>query len=137
MSAHLNSKFEKFLGGPIEPPEKRVHVSIDKRSVITMNAKCYDMIGKPVGAWLHFNRVDNIIAIEPVDSLMLQGVFPFHQNGSARYVYGASFTRNYRIDLDSTLRFTNPEFKDGALQMKLSETVTIARKRRWQRKDKI
>ena len=134
--ANLGSNFEKFLGGPIEPPAERVHATIDKRSVITINKKCYDLIGKPLGAWLHFSRVDGTIAIEPVPSLMLPGVFPFHQNGSARFLYAASFTRNFGIDLDTTLRFIGPEVKDGALQMKLSETVVIARKRRWQRKKK-
>jgi hypothetical protein len=136
MPANLDRKFEKFLGGPVEPPAERLHASIDKRSQIMLNKKCYELIGKPEGAWLHFSRVDDTIAVEPVDSLMLPGVFPFHPNGSGRYLYAASFTRNYRIDLDTTHRFLYPEFKDGALHLKLSETVTIARKRRWQRKNK-
>ncbi|MFN0278385.1 MAG: hypothetical protein ACKVRN_07260 [Pyrinomonadaceae bacterium] len=137
MPATLDRKFEKFLGGPVEPPAERVHATIDKRSVITMNAKCHNLLGKPVGAYLHFSRVDDTIAIEPFSSLMLPGVFPFHSNGTARYLYAASFTRHFRIDLDTTLRFIYPDFKDGALHLKLSETVAIARTRRWQRKEKL
>ena len=136
MPVTLDRKFEKFLGGPVEPPAERVHATIDKRSVITMNAKCYRELGKPPGAFLHFSRIDDTIAIEPASSLMLPGVFPFHANGTARYLYAASFTRHFRIDLDTTLRFISPDFRDGALQLKLSETVTIARTRRWQRKAK-
>lgn len=136
MPANLDRKFEKFLGGPIVSPETRIHVSIDRRNVISLNARVYSMIGKPVGAWLHFSRVDDTIAIEPVDSLMLQGVFPFGANGSGRYLNAASFCRNFGICLDTTLRFLNPEFKDGALHLKLSETVVIARRRKYQRKPK-
>lgn len=133
----LERKFEKFLGGPVEPPEQRVHATIDKRNVITLNARCFNMIGKPIAANLHFSRVDDIIAIEPVSSMMLPGVFPFKENGSGRYLYAASFCRHFGIRLDTTLRFTHPEFKDGALHLKLSDTVAVARLRRWQRKPKL
>ncbi|MBK8467390.1 MAG: hypothetical protein IPL32_16360 [Chloracidobacterium sp.] len=136
MPANLDRKFEKFLGGPIEPPEQRIHVSIDSRNVISLNAKSYSMIGKPVGAWLHFSRVDDTIAIEPVDSLMLTGVFPFRANGSGRYLNAASFCRNFGITLDTTFRFLSPEFKDGALHLKMKETIVIARRRKYQRKPK-
>lgn len=47
MPAQLDRKYEKYLGGPTLPPETRLHVSIDKRGVITMNAACYKLIGKP------------------------------------------------------------------------------------------
>lgn len=137
MPATLDSKFEKFLGGPVVPPDQRIHATIDKRNVITLNARCFSMIGKPVGAFLHFSRVDNTIAIEPVDSVMLQGVFPFRANGSARYLNAASFSRNFKISLDTTLRFICPEFKDGALHLKFSETVEIARRRKYQKKPKV
>lgn len=136
MPTSLDRKFEKFLGGPIVSPEQRIHVSIDKRNVISLNARAFGMIGKPAGAWLHFSRADDTIAIEPASSLMLQGVFPFGSNGSGRYLNAASFCRHYGISLDTTHRFLYPELKDGALQLKLSETVVIARTRRWQRKQK-
>ncbi len=137
MPATLERKFEKFLGGPIEPPDQRIHATIDKRNVITMNARCFSMIGKPVGAYLHFSRVDDTIAIEPVSSLMLPGVFPFRTKGTARYLNAASFCRHFGISLDTTLRFICPDLRDGALHLKLSETVAIARTRRWQRKEKL
>ena len=136
MPATLGENFEKFLGGPVEPPGQRLYVTIDKRNVIMLNARCFSMIGKPDGAFLHFSRVDDTIAIEPVSSLMLEGVFPFRSNGSGRYLNAASFCRHCRIHLDRTLRFINPEFKNGALFLKLSETVAVTRVRRWKKKEK-
>ncbi len=46
MPATLDRKYEKFQGGPTLPPETRVHVSIDRRGVITLNATCYKLLGK-------------------------------------------------------------------------------------------
>jgi hypothetical protein len=134
MPATLDRKFEKFQGGPTQAPETRVHVSMDRRGVITMNATCYKLLGKPAAANLYFSRVDDTIAIEPMDSVRLPTVFPFRPNGTARYLNSAPFCRHYGIKLDSTVRFTSPEIRDGALQLKLSDTVTITRQRRMQRR---
>ena len=130
MPAQLERNFEKYLGGPTVPPEQRMHVSIDKRGVITFNARCFREIGKPTAVWLHFSRVDDTIAIEPVHSLHLPGVFPLRPNGTAWYLNSAPYCRNYGIRLDSTHRFISPEFRNGALYLKLSETVIIKQERR-------
>ncbi len=130
MAAILDRKFEKFLGGPTQPPETRVHVSMDGRGVITFNATCYKLLGKPKAVYLHFSRAGDMIAIEPVDSFRLPAAFPLKPNGTAWYLNSAPFSRHFGISLDSTQRFISPEFRDGALHLKLSETVTIRRKRR-------
>lgn len=134
MPATLDRKFEKYQGGPTLPRETRVHVSIDHRGVITMNATCYKLLGKPVSANLYFSRADDTIAIEPMDSLRLPTVFPFRPNATARYLNSAPFCRHYGIKLDSTLRFISPEIRDGTLQLKLSDTVIIKREPRRQKK---
>jgi len=135
MPAILDRKFEKFLGGPTQPPDSRVHVSMDSRGVITLNATCYKMLGKPVAANLYFSRADDTIAIEPVESQRLPTAFPFRPNSTARYLNAAPFCRHFGIKLDATQRFTAPEIRDGALHLKLSDTVTIKRERRGRRRD--
>lgn len=135
MPATLDRKFEKYQGGPTQPPETRVHVSIDRRGVITLNATCYKLLGKPVAANLYFSRADDTIAIEPMDSPRLPTVFPFRPNSTARYLNAAPFCRHYGIKLDSTLRFISPEIRDGALQLKLSDTVIIKREPRRRNKE--
>ncbi len=92
-----------------------------------MNATCYKLLGKPVAANLYFSRADDTIAIEPMDSVRLPTVFPFRPNSTARYLNAAPFCRHYGIKLDSTLRFIAPDIRDGALQLKLSDTVIIKR----------
>ena len=127
MTHTIDRKYEKFLGGPTQAPETRLHVSMDKRGVITINATCYKLLGKPVAANLYYSRADDMIAIEPVHSSRLPTAFPFRQNSSARYLNAAPFCRHFRIKLDATQRFLSPEVRDGALHLKLSETVTITR----------
>ena len=130
MPVTLDRKFEKFLGGPTKPPETRVHVSIDKRGVITMNATCHKLLGRPDAAYLYFSRVDDTIAIAPAESVRLPTAFPFRPNSTARYLNAAPFCRHFGIRLDGTLRFTSPDLRDGALHLKLSDTVTITRSKR-------
>lgn len=122
------------MGGPTQPPETRVHVSMDPRGVIILNATCYKLLGKPKAVYLHFSRGDDTIAIEPVDSYQLPAAFPLKPNGTAWYLNSAPFGRHFGIRLDATQRFTSPEFRDGALHLKLAETVTIKRARRMQKK---
>jgi hypothetical protein len=133
MANNIDRKYEKFLGGPTQAPETRVHVSMDRRGVITMNATCFKHLGRPVAANLYFSRADDSIAIEPVHSNNLPTAFPFRPNSSARYLNAAPFCRHFGIRLDSTQRFLAPEIRDGALHLKLSETVTIKREGRKKR----
>lgn len=133
MPANLDRKFEKFLAGPTKPPDERVHVSIDGRGVITLNATCYKLLGKPPAAYLYFSRADDTIAIEPAHSPRLPSAFPFRPNSSARYLNAAPFCRHFGIRVDSTQRFAFPEIRDGALHLSLQQTVTISRSRRPQK----
>jgi len=43
---------------------------------------------------------------------------------------GAPFLKQIGIRIDSTERFISPEFRDGALHLKLTETVTVRQMRR-------
>ena len=133
MPATLDRKFEKFLGGATQPPELRLHVTIDKRSVIQMNKRCYGELGKPQAVYLHFSRVDDTIAVEPVHSHNLPSAFPVRAYDTNFTINAAPFCRHFGIVLDATQRFVSPEFRDGALQLKLSETVTITRKRKFKK----
>ena len=136
MPATLDRKFEKFLGGPTEAPEQRIYVSITKAGLISLNAKCYRELGKPKAVFLHFSRLDDVIAVEPLDSDRYSASFPLRRNGSGWRISAAPFCRHFGIwPNGSTERFLSPEIRDGVLQLKLSETVIINRPRR-QRKEK-
>lgn len=130
MPAQLERSFEKFMGGPTQRPETRLHVTLDTRGVLTFNAACYQELGKPRSVYLHFSRDLDTIAVEPVDSVHISAAFPFRTNGTARYINTAPFCRHFRIKFDTTQRFVSPDLRDGALHLKLRETVSIARERK-------
>ena len=130
MGAQLGRDFERFEGQPIIQGEDVLHVTLDKRGMLNMNAYCWRELGKPTAVYLHFSRREDTIALEPVHSFKKPNAFPFRPNGSGRYINTAPFCRHFGINLDSTQKFIHPEIRDGVLHLKLNETVTVSRDRR-------
>jgi hypothetical protein len=127
----MDRKFEKFLGGPTQSPHDRIYVSINKANLIVFNNNCYRMLGKPPAVYLHFSRADDIIAIEPVHSHRTPAAFPVNQKTIAGWRINASpFCKHFGIRMETTERFILPEIRDGALELKLSQTVTVRQHRR-------
>lgn len=127
----MERKFEKFLGGPTQPTHDRIYVSINKANLIVFNNNCYRMLGKPPAVYLHFSRADDIIAVEPVHSHRMPAAFPVKQKTSTGWRINASpFFKHFNIRMDTTERIIAPEIRDGLLQLKLSETVTVRQHRR-------
>lgn len=128
----MDRKFEKFLGGPTQSPSDRVYISINKANVITLNEKCYKLLGTPPAVYLFFSRADDTIAIEPVHSHPTPASFPVKtdKNRSSWRISAAPFCKHFGIRIDTTERFIAPDMRDGSLQMKLTETVTVRNYRR-------
>lgn len=130
MSAVLDRSFERFEGRPIIAGEEVLHVTLDKRGMLNMNAFCYRELGKPTAVYLHFSRKEETIAIEPVHSFKRPNAFPFRPNGTGRYINTAPFCRHYGIKVDETQKFVRAEVRDGVLFLKLAETVSVTRRRK-------
>jgi hypothetical protein len=126
----IDRKFEKFLGGPTLPSQERIYASIANSSRIAFNNNCYRMLGKPPAVYLQFSRSDDTIAIEPVHSHRMPSAFPVKQQGHGWRINAAPFCRHFGIRIDTTERFISPEIRDGLLQLKLNETVTVRQHRR-------
>ena len=124
----LERDYEKFRGGANKPTSERVHVTLSPRGVIAINKKCFAMLGKPPAVYLYYSREKDNIAIEPVSSPLLADAFPVQQKKDTGWIIRASpFCRNFRIRVDSTTKFIDPEVRDGKLILKLSETVSVKR----------
>jgi hypothetical protein len=131
----MDRKYEKFLGGPTRSADERVYVSLSKANLLVFNNNCYKLLGKPTAVYLYFSRSDDMIAVEPVHSRRLPAAFPVLEKYASGWRVNASpFCKHFNIRLDTTERFISPEFRDGALQLKLSETVTVRQLRRGKRK---
>lgn len=122
---------EKFIGGPNKPAQYTMRVTLNKAHVLSFNQRTYDELGRPPAVYLHFSRVRDLIAVEPVSSINLPGAFPVLDKGySGHRVNAAPFCRHFGIRLDTTSRFIDPDIDGGKLWLNLAETVSVAQVRR-------
>lgn len=133
----LDRKFEKYRGGPNVAAGARLHVTLARNGRLFFNRRVHDLLGRPAAVYLYFSRADDQIAVEP-SSPQLPESMPVFENKNGRRVNAAPFCRHFGIKLDTTEKFIRPEIADGALILKLSETVTVStglktRKRNGQR----
>jgi hypothetical protein len=130
----MDRSFEKYRGGPTKPAQDRLHVTINNQKVITLNKSVHKLMGHPEAVCLFFSRDQDMIAIQP-SSTRLPESFPVQEKSSSGWrVNAAPFCRHFGIDIDTTLKFIDPDIRDGALHLKLSETVSVAQVRRKRRK---
>lgn len=127
----MHDDLEKFRGGPNKPAQCRMRVTLGKANVLSFNRNAYHELGKPLAAYLYFSRKRDLIAVEPVHSLNLPEAFPVLTKGQSGYrINAAPFCRHFGIQLDRSLRFIDPEIRDGKLELKLANTVSVAQVRR-------
>ena len=126
----MEREFERFRGGPTEAAAKCVHVTSGPQKLIRPNRNMYNILGRPAAVYLNYSRKRDIIAIEPA-SLRLNESFPVLQTGHSWRINSAPFCRHFGIDIDTTLKFIQPEVVGNTLYLKLNETVSVGgRKRR-------
>jgi len=126
----LDRDFERFLGGPTEAASKRIHVTISPQKLILLNRNVYNLMGRPAAVHLNYSRTRDIIAIEPTSPRFNES-FPVVQNPMNWRINAAPFCRHFGIQIDTQLKFIQPEITGHALFLKLSETVSVGgRKRR-------
>lgn len=128
----MDRVFEKFRGGPNEAFSKRLHVTISPANLILLNRNIFVQMGRPDAVHLGFDRARDIIAIEPT-SPRLTDAFPVVANPRNWRINAAPFCRHFGIHIDTTLKFIAPDLIGTTLQLKLGETVSVARARRRKR----
>jgi hypothetical protein len=108
---------------------------LSRTNVLSFNRNTYHELGKPVAVYLYFSRTRDLIAVEPVRSLNFPDAFPvLTKNISGYRINAAPFCRHFGITLDNTIRFISPEVRDGKLELKLAETISVAQARRKQKR---
>lgn len=131
----MDREFERFHGGPNEAIAKRLHVTISPAKLILLNRNIYNQLGRPAAVYLNYSRAREIIALEPA-SPRLAGTFPVIANPMNWRINAASFCRHFRIEIDTQLKFVNPEIVGNALYLKLAETVSVGGRKRKNKKDR-
>jgi len=129
----MERDFERFQGGANEAISKRLHVTISPAKLILLNRNLFNALGKPGAVFLCFSRVRDTIAIEPASARRPEA-FPVVTTGVSWRINSAPFCRHFNIEVDTTLKFIKPEIVDGALYLKMNETISVGGRKRRKRK---
>jgi hypothetical protein len=126
----MDRTYEVFLGGATKPARETLHVTINNQNVIVMNSNCYRLMGEPAAVRLAYSREYDRIALSPCDE-RLPEAFPVRpKDPKTRRVNAAPFCRHFRIHIDTTLRFLEPEISlDATLHLDLRKVVNVAQVR--------
>ncbi len=128
----LERDFEKFKGGPTLANRDRIHITINRKGIILLNANAYRLLGKPTAVNLYYSRHRDTIAVEPSHP-RLPMVFPIKVAVNRYMVYASPFCKHYGIKIDATHAFVRPDIDDGLLILNLGEIIKIGG---WTRKKK-
>lgn len=122
--------WEVFEDGPTVPLEERIHVTLNYKNVIHINAQLHERLGRPEAAVLMFDKVNSIIGINPAPAT-LPNAFRLQERprGRHRLIHAAPFCRRYGIKIDNTTQFINPEIDDdGVLRLDLRATMPVKKR---------
>lgn len=125
----LDRQCEKFMGGPTEAFAERVHVTLSSDGRVFLNQKAHRMMGRPQAVFLYFNRVKDLMILEPAQVGGASAAFTLKDGGhGSRMIYAKPFCKHFNIRVEGTQRFIEPETDAaGRMFLKLSETVNVAR----------
>jgi hypothetical protein len=131
----MDRDWEKYRGGPTPSSRDVMHVTLNRKGLIYLNANAYRLLGRPTGVYLYYNRNKDQIALEPA-SPRLPETFPVKELNKGFLIHASPFCRHFGVRLDTTEKFIRPDIDEkGVLRLDLSSTVTVsgikrARKRR-------
>ena len=107
-----------------------MRVTLTKVNVLTFNKNTYEKLGRPPAVYLYYSRKRELIAVEPVSSERLPEAFPVLTKSTGYRINAAPLCRHFGIALKTSVRFINPEMRNGKLELKLTETVSVAQPRK-------
>jgi hypothetical protein len=121
----LEREWEKFRGGPAGKSAEEVRVSIYGRGHLYLNAKAYQVLGRPKAVAIYYNREQDAIALEPANPRSVES-FQITRQSTGWLIRATSFCRHYKIRIETTERFLRPDLtNEGQLILNLRETVNV------------
>src|SRR2546423_7816067 len=100
----LNDEWEEFGAGATERPANRIHVTLNRQSIILLNRNAHRLIGSPETVVLHFNRKRSKICIAATHRLNAKG-FPVLPQGTTWRIQASPFCRHHEIKVAKTEKF--------------------------------
>ena len=128
----MATHWQTYRGGPTKPWHKVVCISIDRNCAITLNRQAQAMLNYAEAVKLLFDEKDSIIGLLPSSPRDPEAFSLQTKNLTNRVIYATPFCRHFRISVDRTERFVDPELdNEGILRLDLKRTRNVSvRKRR-------
>lgn len=125
----LERGYEKFRGGPFKAGDDRLHVTLNQKGMLLINAVVYRLMGRPAAVTLYYNRDEDKVAVEPAD-IRLAEAYPVKQSATNFRVQAVSFCRHFGIRFAVTHKMLNPQVtEERRLILDLRNTTPIFTKR--------
>ncbi len=122
--------WKTYRGGPTKAPATVVNISINSKNVITLNRQAYELISRAESAVLLFDDKNSVIGIVPANHKNAEA-FPVRPKNEGNWIINAApFCRHFRISVDRTERFDDPQVdNEGILHLDLKRTHNVSLKR--------
>ncbi len=122
-------RWEEFEGKPTEPKSERLHVTLNQKNQIFLNRNIHALMGNPKSVVLLFDKLNSVIGIRSA-APNVPNAFPVKKrpSGMHRIIVATPFCKHYRIKVDRTTAFIEPEIDpEGVLKLDLKSVVEIGR----------
>lgn len=121
------SHWEIFDAGQTVPSDERMHVTLNYKNVIFLNANMHERLGHPEAVVLMFDKVNSVIGINPAPATLPNAFRVKPQTrGRHRIIHASPFCRHYGIKVDNTMAFLKPEIdEEGVLRLDLKSTTQV------------
>ena len=126
----VNENWTVFEGQPFKQSKgSEPRVTLGVRNTFYMNLIAWETMGAPAAVELLYDGNRRKIGMRPVDPRR-KNAFKVanHADGSWRRISAAAFCQHFRISVEGTILFLDPEFSpDGLLTLDLITTTNVSR----------
>lgn len=121
-----------FRGGQTTPSNERLSVSINNKSILTLNKYTFGILGYPPKVLMMFDKVNSIIGLSATHGDDPDGFDVKPKGGAQNYViHIAPFCRHHGILVEVTERFALPGLtREGYLTLDLKQTINVSNRRK-------
>jgi hypothetical protein len=125
----MNPKWEKFNGRPFgKLARDEVRVTLAPRSVIYLNGRAFEALGRPGSVELMFDGNRRIIGVTPTDRRHSNAFPVVNHTGNYYRISAAAFCQHFRIKPRATMLFQHIDIdNEGVMHLDLMNTVTVTR----------
>lgn len=125
------TQFELFKKVSVGRISRSMRVSLNKRGIFSLNQKAFDDLKQPEAVELYFDKVNNLIGIQPC-APDAEYAYAVKQQGKHKswLIRALAFLTFYKISVTGTILFTDPKLNEnnGMVILPLDTATAIKKK---------